>query len=114
MLKRRNAALRLAIGIGVGSAVFLITANLAGAQEVKPKMIAGHVYRIHAGFLEVQSDPKNIVMVKVNGATIYWNGKTDKKASAKELAVGDEVMIEATEKAGLATAEKVRFIRARD
>lgn len=73
-------------------------------------MMSGRVYRIHAGFLEVQSDAKNIRIVKVNEETIYWNGKSDKKTAAKELAVGDEVMIEATEKDGTATARKVRFI----
>ena len=83
---------------------------MAAPQQAKPTMISGRLYRLHAGFLEVQSDPKNIRIVKVNGETIYWNGKSDKKAAAKELAVGDEVMIEATETDGTATARKVRFI----
>jgi hypothetical protein len=80
------------------------------SADAKSKMITGIVYRIHPGFLEVQNDPKNIAVVKVNAATIYWNGKTDKKASAKDLAAGQEVVIEATEKDGLATAQKVRFL----
>ncbi len=83
----------------------------AGAQA-KSKMITGHIYRIHTGFLEVQSDPKNVAIVKVNAATVYWNGKTDKKASMKELQAGEEVIVEATEKDGLATAQKVRFMPA--
>lgn len=89
------------------------SARVAIAQKSEePKLISGRVYRVHSGFLEVQSDPKNIAIVKVNAATIYWNGKTDKKASAKELRAGDEVVIDAAGKDGLTIALKVRFMRA--
>lgn len=80
------------------------------SADTKSKMISGVLYRIHPGFLEVQSGTRDVSAVRVNAATIYWNGKTDKKASAKELAAGQEVVIEATEKDGLATAQKVRFL----
>src|SRR5881397_2192230 len=66
----------------------------------KTTLINGILYRVHPGFLEVQSGGKNISMVKVNAATIYWNGRTDRKATAKELQRGDEVIIEAVEKDG--------------
>lgn len=91
------------------SGILLLAAMIAGAQE-KAKLINGIVYRIHPGFLEVQSGPKNIAMVKVTAATVYWNGKTDKRATAKDLQAGVEVVIEATEKGGWATAQKVRFM----
>ncbi|HLK06274.1 MAG TPA: hypothetical protein VKT53_17695 [Candidatus Acidoferrum sp.] len=105
--QKRKSAMVIALCIAWSS-----FAAMQAAAQAKPKMITGRVYRIHAGFLEVQSDPKNVTIVKVNAATAYWNGKADKKASMKELQAGEEVIIEATEKDGLATAQKVRFMPA--
>ena len=92
------------------SATVLLLAS-ADAQA-KTTLINGTVYRVHAGFLEVQSGAKNISPVKVNAATVYWNGRTEKKATAKDLHVGDQVIIEAVEKDGVPLAQKVRFARA--
>jgi hypothetical protein len=105
MMKRMYISAQIALLCGI----LLLAPVIAGAQA-KAKMINGIVYRIHSGFLEVQSGPKEIAMVKVNAATVYWNGKTDKKASATDLQMGTEVVIEATEKDGWATAQKVRFM----
>jgi hypothetical protein len=94
------------------SAILLLLAS-AHAQA-KTALINGTLYRVHAGFLEVQSGAKNISMVKVNAATVYWNGRTDKKAAAKDLHLGDEVIIEAAEKDGMPVAQKVRFAHGGD
>jgi hypothetical protein len=105
---RKSSAIRTA----VAWSVFCIASALLCAStnaQTKAKLINGSLYRVHPGFLEVQTGGKNIVPVKVNAATIYWNGKTDKKATAKELRIWDEVIIEATEKDGIPVAQKVRF-----
>ena len=94
--------------MGVICAAASLLVAMAHAQ-VKATLINGILYRAHPGFLELQSGGKNISMVKVNAATIYWNGRTDKKATAKELQRGDEVIIEAVEKDGVPVAQKVRF-----
>jgi hypothetical protein len=104
----RQLGMRAAVALSVfcSSAMFLLTS--ADAQS-KAKLINGYLYRTHSGFLEVRTGGKNISLVKVNGTTIYWNGRTDNKATAKELQPGDEVIIEAVEKDGLPVAQKVRF-----
>ena len=104
--KRFTRRSRFATGVIYVAASLFVTMAYA---QTKATLINGILYRAHPGFLEVQSGGKNISMVKVNAATIYWNGRTDKKASAKELAPGDEVIIEAAEKDGLPVAQKVRF-----
>jgi len=78
--------------------------------QTKAALVSGILYRAHPGFLEVQTaGTKNVLAVKVNAATIYWNGKTDKKGTAKELRQGDELMIETADKDGAPLAQKVRF-----
>jgi hypothetical protein len=80
-----------------------------GAQR-KESLVTGSLHRIHAGFLEVKTGEKDIAVVKVDSGTVYWNGKTDKAASAKDLTTGDELAIEVVEKKGLPVAQKVRFL----
>jgi len=88
---------------------------LASADaQAKTTLINGTLYRVHTGFLEVQSGAKNISLVKVNASTVYWNGRTDKKATAKDLRLGDGVIIETVEKDGMPLAQKVRFAHAGD
>src|SRR6266404_5318148 len=90
-----------AMGLLYVAASLLVPATHA---QAKAKLINGNLYRVHAGFLEVHGGAKNILLVKVNAATVYWNGRTDKKAAAKELQTGDEVVIEAVEKDGMPVA----------
>ncbi|SRR6266404_881982 len=80
--------------------------------QAKATLINGTLYRMHAGILEVQIGGKNILLVKTDAATIYWNGRTDKKAAAKELRPADQVIIEAVEKGGFPVAQKIRFAHA--
>ena len=82
------------------------------SSQTKPALVSGILYRIHPGFLEVRADAKNVIVVKVDSATVYWNGRTDKAASAKGMAEVDELIIEVIEKKGLPLAQKVRFLHA--
>jgi hypothetical protein len=104
----KQLAMKAAVALSVFCSATLLLLTSADAQS-KTKLINGNLYRTHSGFLEVQTGGKNISLVKVNAATIYWNGRTDKKAAAKDLLPGDEVIIEAVDTEGMPTAKKVRF-----
>jgi hypothetical protein len=102
---------------GFAMSAFVVSVSLLVTMahgQGKATLITGALYRVHPGFLEVQSGEKTISVVKVNAATIYWNGRTDKKATAKELRQGDGLIIEAAEKDGVPVAQKVRFAHAGD
>ena len=108
---------RANIASAIFSICFLLVASVLNPYELqaqtKPGLVSGILYRIHSGFLEVQTDlqnPKSIAMVKVNAATAYWNGRTDKRATFKNLQQGDEVMIETVTQEGIPVAQKVRFL----
>jgi len=106
----KQFAVKAAVALSVFCAATVLLLASVNAQA-KTTLINGTLYRVHAGFLEVQAGAKNISLVKVNAATVYWNGRTDKKAAAKDLQLGDEVIIEAVEKDGVPLAQKVRFAR---
>jgi len=103
MLNFVAVAAELAILLSFGSSI------VRGAQT-KGSLITGSLYRIHSGFLEVKTGEISVSVVKVDSGTVYWNGKTDKAASAKDLIPGDELAIETVEKKGLPVAQKVRFL----
>jgi hypothetical protein len=90
-------------------ALLLAVGNATSAQT-KGMLISGNLYRVHGAFLELKNGEKDIGLVPVNAATIYWDGKTDKAASKKDLSVGDEIIAEMIEKDGAMVAKKVRFL----
>ena len=85
-------------------------ATMARTPQGKGMLVSGILYKVHAGFLEIKSDEKHIAVVKVDSATVYWNGKTDKAASKKDLSAGDELIIEMAEQSQAMVAKKVRFL----
>ena len=85
-------------------------ANSARTPQAKGMLVSGILYKVHAGFLEIKSDEKHIAVVKTDSETVYWNGKTYKAASKKDLSVGDELIIEIAEKSQTMVAKKVRFL----
>jgi len=112
-MSAKQFARKAGVALSVFGFATVLLLTSAGPQA-KTTLINGTLYRVHTGFLEVQSSAKNISMVKVNAATVYWNGRTDKKATAKDLRLGDEVIIEAVEKDGMPFAQKVRFAHGGD
>jgi hypothetical protein len=89
--------------------LLLATENPSSAQT-KGMLVSGNLYRVHYAFLELKNGEKDIVLVPVNAATIYWDGKADKAATKKDLNVGDEIIAELSEKDGAMVAKKVRFL----
>ena len=83
----------------------------AGANaQAKGILIYGNLYRVHATFLELKTGEKQVAVVKVDAATIYWDGRADKATAKKDLSLGDEIIAEMTEKDGAIVAKKVRFL----
>jgi len=108
-----RAETRRLLFAGVAAIVALLlwcSAGAARAAQGKAALLSGNLYKVHAGFLEMRSDDKHIAVVKVDSATVYWDGKTDKAASKKDLSGGDELIIEMVEKDGALVAHKVRFL----
>ncbi len=104
---------RRATYAGVAAVVAMVLCCGVGAArpaQGKGLLLSGVLYRVHAGFLEIKSDEKHIAVVKVDSATVYWNGKTDKAANKKDLNAGDELIIEMAEKNQAMVARKVRFL----
>ena len=92
------------------AAFLLMMISSVAIGQTRVSLVSGRLHRIYPGFLEVSTDGKNVTVVKVDSATVYWNGKTDKAGSAKNLAAGDELIIEVIQKNGLSVAQKVRFL----
>ena len=90
--------------------VLLLPTEKATSAQTKGMLVSGNLYRVHGAFLELKNGEKDIVLVPVNAATIYWDGKTDRAASKKDLTVGDEIVAELLEKDGAMVAKKVRFL----
>lgn len=90
--------------------ILLLPIGNTTSAQTKGMLVSGNLYRVHGAFLELKNGEKDIVLVPVNAATIYWDGKTDKSASKKDLSVGDEIIAELSEKDGAVVAKKVRFL----
>jgi SRSO17 transposase len=88
----------------------LLCRSAARAAQEKSTLLSGTLYKVHAGFLEMREDEKHIAVVKVDSATVYWDGKKDRAGSRKDLSGGDELMVEVVEKGGALVARKVRFL----
>jgi hypothetical protein len=97
--------------LGFGILAALMFAFLeAGRAQTKGMLVYGNLYRIHAGFLELKADENHISAVKVDAATVYWDGKADKAAAKGDLKNGDEIIAEMAVKEGVMVAKKVRFL----
>jgi hypothetical protein len=90
--------------------VLLLPIGNATSAQTKGKLVSGNLYRVHGAFLELKNGEKDIVLVPVDAATIYWDGKGDKAATKKDLTVGDEIVAELLEKDGAMVAKRVRFL----
>jgi hypothetical protein len=93
--------------------IFLMLAlvsSCGAAAQAKGMLVYGTLYRMQAGFLELKTGEKQFAVMKVDAATIYWDGKTDKAAAKKDLSLGGEIIAEMTEKDGAIVTKKVRFL----
>jgi len=104
-IARKNFACAAAAGLFV----LLALGNLTSGQT-KGKLAYGNLYRVHSGFLELKTGEKDILVVKVDIATIYWDGKAERAATKQDLSMGDEIIAEFSEKDGAMVAKKVRFL----
>ncbi|HXA00072.1 MAG TPA: hypothetical protein VN025_20100 [Candidatus Dormibacteraeota bacterium] len=110
MQMERSSRKLLCAGAVLAISMFFCRAGAAHEGQAKATLVSGILYRVHTGFLEVKSDEKHVSVVKVDSETVYWNGKTDKVATKKDLSLGDELIAEMIEKNGALVAQKVRFL----
>jgi hypothetical protein len=96
--------------VATGFFVLLLATGNTSSAQTKGMLVSGNLYRVHGAFLELKNGEKDIALVPVNAATIYWDGKTEKAASKKDLSVGDEIIAEMIDKDGAMVAKKVRFL----
>jgi len=107
IIRESNTKRILCFGI---LALLAIGPCFATAAQTKGALVYGNLYRVHAGFLELSTAEKHVAVVKVDAATIYWDGKADKAALKKDMSLGDEIVAEMAEKDGTLVAKKVRFL----
>jgi hypothetical protein len=104
--RRAVACVRIAFILLLGFSRF------AFAQSEHPRLVVGSVYRIVRNLVEVKQDGGDIAVIKVDAATAYVNSSTQAAAKLKDLAVGDQIVIRVIVKAGVDTAEQVKFVPA--
>ncbi|GEM_PF-4630899 len=109
IIRRMPIAKRLFASAGIGALIALLICGTLARSQTKSALVYGNLYRVHAGFLELKGG-KNITVVKIDAATIYWDGKADKAAAKKDLVAGDEIIAEMAEKDGVVVAKKIRFL----
>jgi len=76
------------------------------------KLVLGSVYRVVRDLIEVKQEGGDLAVIKVDSATKYIDSTTRMVAKLKDLAVGDQIVIKVIVKAGVETAEEVKFVSA--
>jgi hypothetical protein len=92
--------------------VLLSLALLASGQTEDRRLVIGSVYRIVRNLVEVKEDGGDIAVIKVDAATTYFNSSTQAPAKLKDIAAGDQIVVRVIVKAGVDTAEQVKFVPA--
>lgn len=73
-------------------------------------LVLGSVYRIEKSYIEVQVQAKEIVAVKLDASTTYFDSSVNKPAKPQDLGVGDEVAIRVVTKSSESVAELIKFV----
>lgn len=73
-------------------------------------LVLGSVYRIEKSYIEVQLEAKEIVAVKTDASTTYFDSSSNKPAKLQDLGVGDQVAIRVVMKNGESVAEEIKFV----
>jgi hypothetical protein len=73
-------------------------------------IVIGKVHRVVKNTIEINSDSGRVVLVKTDATTKYTNSRTEKPAEARDMAVGDEVVVKVISKDSGNVAEEIRFL----
>jgi hypothetical protein len=89
--------------------LLLVGPGIARADGSK-SLVLGSVHRIGKNYVEVEVQPKEIVAVKVDASTTYFDSGVSKPARPQDLGVGDQVAIRVVSKNGESVAEQIKFV----
>ena len=89
--------------------LLLIGPGIARADSGKG-LVLGRVHRIGKSYVEVEVQAKEIVAVKIEAATTYFDSSVNKPARLQDLDVGDQVAIRVVTKNGERVAEQIKFV----
>ena len=89
--------------------LLLLGSGIARADGGK-SLIVGSVYRMGKNYIEVEVHAKEIVAVKTDASSTYFDSSVNKPARSEDLAVGDQVAITVVAKNGENVAEQVKFV----
>src|SRR5581483_10969000 len=93
--------------------VFTLVLGAVALAHGDKKHVMGTVEKINPDSLVIQQKNGTSVMVKLSSLTVFFEHTrgADKAAQARDLAVGDLVVIHATPKEGGLEANEVKFSR---
>ena len=89
--------------------LLLVVPGLAGANGGK-RLVLGSVHRIGKNYVEVEVQAKEIVAVKIDASTTYFDSSVNRPARPQDLGVGDQVAIRVVSKNGESVAEQIKFV----
>jgi hypothetical protein len=89
--------------------LLLFGSGIARADSGKG-LVLGSVHRIGKNYVEVEVQAKEIVAVKINASTAYFDSSVNKPARPQDLGVGDQVAIRVVTKNGESVAEQIKFV----
>jgi hypothetical protein len=93
----------------VACVLLLVGSGIARADGGK-SLVVGSVYRMGKNYIEVEVHAKEIVAVKTDASTTYFDSGVNKPARSQDLAVGDQVAITVVAKNGVNVAEQIKFV----
>jgi hypothetical protein len=91
----------------VACVLLLVCSGIARAGK---SLIVGSVYRMGKNYIEVEVHTKEIVAVKTDASTTYFDSSANKSARSQDLAVGDQVAITVVARNGENVAEQIKFV----
>ncbi len=89
--------------------LLLVGPGIARADSGKG-LVLGTVYRIGRNYIEVEVQAKEIVAVKIDASTTYFDSSVNKPARPQDLGMGDQVAIRVVSKNDESVAEQIKFV----
>ena len=96
--------------LGYLACMFLLVGLDIARADGGKSLVLGRVHRIGRNYIEVEVQAKEIVAVKIDASTTYFDSSVNKPARPQDLEVGDQVAIRVVSKNGDSVAEQVKFV----
>src|SRR5713101_5522647 len=96
--------------LGYFTCMFLLVVPRIARADSGKSLVLGSVYRIGKNYIEVAAQAKEIIAVKIDSSTTYFDSSVNKPARPQDLSVGDQVAIRVVSKNGESVAEQIKFV----